>query len=237
VERLGKPARIFYISDFDPSGEGMPLSVARHLEFWRRYYAPNADIRLRQLALTHQQVVHYKLPRTPLKKTDMRRADFEERYGEGATELDALEARHPGELEQLVRAAVQPYIDRSLLGGLSDAREQAEQIIKDAWEAHTALLQGQLKETQKVVQIVVARYQPQLKALHDQLERDLAPFHLELKRLEGEIAEACGSFDVELPERPAPKTVSEQDDWLFDSQRDYLAQIAVYKAHKQREAT
>jgi hypothetical protein len=33
---LGKPARIFYISDFDPGGRSMPVAVARKLEWFFR---------------------------------------------------------------------------------------------------------------------------------------------------------------------------------------------------------
>ena len=91
VQRLRKPGRIFYVSDFDPAGDGMPVSVARHLEFWRRFYAPESDVALTPLALTLQQVRDYNLPRTPIKKGDLRRAGFESDYGEGAVELDALE--------------------------------------------------------------------------------------------------------------------------------------------------
>jgi hypothetical protein len=54
-------------------------------------YAPNADIKLIPLALTRDQVITYQLPRIPIKESDGRRAGFEERYGAGAVELDALE--------------------------------------------------------------------------------------------------------------------------------------------------
>src|SRR5262249_36158970 len=30
-----KPCRVFYISDFDPAGDQMPVAVARQLQFWR----------------------------------------------------------------------------------------------------------------------------------------------------------------------------------------------------------
>jgi hypothetical protein len=69
VVALKKPSRIFYISDFDPAGDGMPVGVARQLEFWLQKYAPNADIKLQPLALTHAQVVEYALPRIPIKES------------------------------------------------------------------------------------------------------------------------------------------------------------------------
>src|SRR5262249_51819997 len=96
----GRPCRVFYISDYDPAGDGMPVAVARQIEFWLSQYAPGADIKLTPLVLTREQVVAYDLPRTPIKESDRRRANFEALHGEGAVELDALEALHPGELRR-----------------------------------------------------------------------------------------------------------------------------------------
>lgn len=53
--------------------------------------------------LCAKQCVELELPRMPLKETELRAAKFEARYGAGATELDALEALHPGKLEELVK--------------------------------------------------------------------------------------------------------------------------------------
>ena len=59
--------------------------------------------------LTADQVARYGLPRIPIKDSDARKGHFEARYGEGATELDALEAIHSGELARIVRARVDVY--------------------------------------------------------------------------------------------------------------------------------
>jgi hypothetical protein len=47
---------------------------------------------LTPLALTLAQVQQYRLPRIPIKESDRRKPGFEDTYGEGAVELDALEA-------------------------------------------------------------------------------------------------------------------------------------------------
>ena len=90
-----KPTRIFYISDFDPAGEQMPVATAtRQIEYWRQKYAPDIEIKLIPLALSPaNKVIHYRLPRVPIKATDLRKKGFEDRHGEGAVELDALERR------------------------------------------------------------------------------------------------------------------------------------------------
>ncbi len=111
IEEANKPARIFYISDFDPAGEGMPISVSRKIEYLSQQRGLEQDIKLIPLMLTAEQCKQYDLPRTPIKDKERRAADFEARHGGGATELDALEALHPGELTNVVTAAVEEYFD------------------------------------------------------------------------------------------------------------------------------
>ena len=108
---LGKPERIFYISDFDRAGDGMPVAVARQIEFWLHDDAPSADIKLTPLALTRDQVITDQLPRILIKESDVRNAGFVERSGAGAMELDALEALSSGTVADLVRDAIGPYRD------------------------------------------------------------------------------------------------------------------------------
>ena len=65
VDQAGKPARIFYLSDFDPAGDAMPVAIARQIEFHTPQHAPLANIKLTPLGLTREQVQHYGLPRIP----------------------------------------------------------------------------------------------------------------------------------------------------------------------------
>jgi len=115
IRRAGeikKPVRIFYISDFDPSGDQMPISVARKAEwFCRQKYQFPFDVKLKSIALTYEQVTRFRLPGIPTKEGDSRAKNFIGRFGDRATELDALEALYPGELANIVREALKPYKD------------------------------------------------------------------------------------------------------------------------------
>lgn len=107
-----RPGRVYYICDWDPQGESMPTAVARKIEYFNRVVLDaGLDCKLKWLALTREQTVQYRLPRTPIKAKDLGRAGFEERYGEGATELDALHARHPGVLERMVEHELVQHFD------------------------------------------------------------------------------------------------------------------------------
>ncbi len=151
VVRAERPARIFYISDFDPAGENMPVSVARKLEYYSRKYDDIPNIRLKHLVLTKDQCIEYRLPRTPIKDTDKRKDGFEERHGEGATELDALEALRPGELRKLIVEALSPYFDRS----------SYHKVVSENWNIRAALR---------------ARLKTEIELILDNLDLDLDDF-------------------------------------------------------------
>ena len=76
----------------------MPKAVARKVEFTIAKFDLNVDLQLIPLALTPDQCRTYNLPRTPIKDTERRKDKFEQTFGVGATELDALEALHPGRI-------------------------------------------------------------------------------------------------------------------------------------------
>ena len=98
-----RTTRVGVVTDFDPAGQSIPVGIARKVHHLLHIMGLDLDIRVEPIALTHEQCVELELPRMPLKETELRAAKFEARYGAGATELDALEALHPGKLEELVK--------------------------------------------------------------------------------------------------------------------------------------
>ena len=116
VQEHGRPTRVLYISDFDPAGDSMPVAVAvkaQH-EIHRLGLDGRFDIQVRPVALTYKQCVEYQLPRSPVKDTDRGAAAFAAQFGEGITELDALEAIHPGLLRRILVAEINRYRDPDL---------------------------------------------------------------------------------------------------------------------------
>jgi hypothetical protein len=133
-----RPVRILYVSDFDPQGHNMPVGVARKIDFYNRTRNLNLDVRVFPVALTHEQCVEYQLPRIPLKETVRARGKFEERFGEGATELDALEALRPGLLQQILVANIERYYDASLD---ERAREAVGTFGQQLNDVHSAIME------------------------------------------------------------------------------------------------
>ncbi len=92
------------------------------------------------MLLTCEQVRRYELPATEGKHGDPRWPAFARRYGFDPAcpvqwEVEALE---PAELQSLVLAAVDPYVDRDVLArqvAREDAQCRALAAFLDGWEA------------------------------------------------------------------------------------------------------
>lgn len=144
VANGGRKVRLLYISDHDPKGHGMPVGVARKLEFMIQRDGLNIDLQLRHIALTKEQCAEYDLPRIPIKATDRGRARFEAEFGEGRVELDALEALHPGALAQIVETEIARYhidddeLDECSQEIVADTNAELKNATKDVHAEHAS---------------------------------------------------------------------------------------------------
>lgn len=231
LRKANKPGIVFYISDFDPAGSFMPPSVARTIEYWRPVYAPSLEVLVTPIVLTKEQVIEYGLPPIPIKETDKRQNNFLAKYGvEGATELDALEALHPGELRKIISEAVAPYRDTEIAGRLAEAEEEAEEAAREAWREAEEAYDKQLSELKGKTREIVAGYRDRLESLRQAMNTDLEPVKEELDGLRQAIKADIADFDPTLPERPESElTLPDEFDGLFDSRRDYMTQLDFYK--------
>jgi len=227
VQRVnGRPVRIFYVSDFDPAGQSMPVAVGRKVEYFLRSEDAGADVRLYPIVLTADQVRQYRLPRTPIKETERRAGRFEERFGEGAVELDALEALHPGALSNIVEAQIRRYYDAELNRRVGAARAR---LLDDARRTQQAIIAEHRAELD------------QLRADYDALRTEFgeraASLQTRLSELWETITEELEDAAPDLADYPIPAANAAQEapGALFDSGRDYVEQIAAYKAFQGKE--
>lgn len=100
---LGKPTRLLYFGDFDPSGIDIERDLAVRLS---RYGA--TDFEVKRIALTADQIIRYKLPPMPVKLSDARADRFLAEYGDKSVELDALD---PNLLQDTVEKAIRENIN------------------------------------------------------------------------------------------------------------------------------
>lgn len=245
VAEIGRPARILYISDFDPAGLGMPNSVARKIEFYQRNDSfEDIDIALDPIVLTTDQVKTYRLPRVPVKDTDLRKANFEAAHGEGQVELDALEALYPGELAKIVTQAVLRYYDPDLRLKAERQKEALQDELNSEWqdiadnyhdelinlESDYQALVMDFDKTRAEFAELVKQFQPKIDAHRE----SLAAITERAKETYGKLYADLEAVDVDLDDYPLPEPDIAGDPYglLYASGRDYFEQLQAYKAQR-----
>jgi hypothetical protein len=198
----GRPVRIHYLSDFDPAGRSMPVAAAVKIDFFARKSGRELDIRLEPVAFTEAQCIQYELPRTPIKEKELRAAKFEAQFGSGATELDALEAKHPGVLRRILAERIERYYDADLDEAVSEAvdrfKDELDRItakIRDRHVDEIAALDQQSKAIDLAFEQVRnsaqatfdAAVEPTRAAYHRAQAQALVVFHQTLEQARDEI--------------------------------------------------
>jgi hypothetical protein len=172
------------------------------------------------------------LPRVPIKASDLRRANFEALHGQGAVELDALEVVRPGEFEQLVREALEPYVDQDIADTLREKEDEADDLVAQEWDDAVADLQDEIATIGEEAKAIAEKYRERVESLQAELYTELEPLRTRIEPREA-LTKAYEELDPELPERPEPELEEpDEEDWLFDSNREYLEQLEYCKARK-----
>jgi hypothetical protein len=224
IVQAERAARIFYVSDFDPGGQSMPVAVARKVEFLAQRHA-DLDVRLYPIVLTEQQVVEFALPRVPIKKSEKRRTNFEKAYGEGAVELDALEALYPGELGRIVGEHLARYRDPEIGRKVERTRKRLNGIADRAVAKIVAKYHDQLEEAEDA-----------LLAMRDEARDWEAKYEGLETAMRAELA-AAAQHMADHAEPPEECEAEELDEPLLDTGRTYLEQLEFYRRFQKRDGT
>ena len=221
AKRKDRPVRILYGADFDPAGLGMPVSVARKIEFFLSTdpLYQGLDIRLQPILLTADQIAEYNLPRVPVKDGDRRKRSFEQAHGQGQVELDALEALYPGALAQILEDAILQYFDTDLAGRLQETHNEYRERLT---EERDSLLDAypEIAELQEQYSQLASKFNKEMETLQDSMEQTWDTFSADL---ESQLA------DIEAPALPTADLVSEPDGQLYQSDRGYIDQLLYYR--------
>lgn len=239
ITQLNRPARIFYLSDFDPGGISMPLSVARKTEYAIRCDHPDIDVQLVPIALSRQQVIQFKLPTIPIKESETRAGKFRERQEiDGAVELDALEALHPGTLGDMVRKAIKPYRDAD--SRWSDALDAMENNLRrkavSVNEENEKLFGEIITELQDEFQTLCEQAEAEYDDLDSRFRSWIAKW---IKKAQPFYEQAKDHLEDNRPtidesSVPGPDLIREEDP-LLDSDFTYTQQMRRYRRHTGRK--
>jgi len=225
LQQANKPARILYVSDFDPAGQSMPVAVSRKVEYFVRTLGLDLDIRIFPVVLTLEQVQYYELPRTPIKESERRREGFEQRHGQGAVELDALEALYPGTLQEILAREMGVYYDTTL-----------EERVNEQWQVLDDVLEAQRRAVLDAYGYDLGALRREYEAIRSDFEGRMSGYTERLRVLwqaiKNDLSQAIP--DLSAFPLPEPDLSDELGEGLYDSARDYLTQIEAYKQFQGR---
>lgn len=220
LEQHQKACRVFYISDFDPAGRSMPVAVSRKIEKFVQDSMNHFDVRLFPIILTQKQCQEYQLPRTPIKESENRKTKFEEKYGEGATELDALEALYPGEMRKILKRVIWQYRDENLNNRVYDARMELQTDLDDIEESIKEKYQSEIDALREEYEVLSSEFSERIESIRGRFE-SLS------QAIRGELEENIP--DIEDYPIPEGQEVEGSGDGLYNSRRDYIDQLKAYK--------
>ncbi|TMC15493.1 MAG: hypothetical protein E6J34_22090 [Chloroflexi bacterium] len=177
------------------------------------------------MVLTLDQVQRYQLPRTPIKESERRRTGFEDRHGEGAVELDALEALYPGELETILDQYMACYYDVTLSERVREEQYALEdsmgRVCGEVMQGYHDEVEGLREEYRRMKE----EFEPRMQAMSNRL-RGL------WQAMKDDLSQYT-HFADEYPV-PQPCVGLEIGDGLYNSEWDYLSQVEVFKQFQGR---
>ena len=127
---------IIHLGDHDPSGIDMTRDIQERLDLF------GADVEVKRIALTMEQIRKYNPPPNPAKITDSRCGGYISKYGDESWELDALE---PKVITGLIRKEVRQYMDKDLYDEVcrKEEEDKAElQLLSDDYDNAVQFLLG-----------------------------------------------------------------------------------------------
>ena len=142
----GRPLKVFYFSDCDPSGWHMPIVTAHKLRAFRAQLYPQLEFQCYRVALTPSQVRRHDLPESPVKETEKRGHKWTEAMGVDQTEIDALATLQPQLLRRIAEETLGLFYDRTLDNRVSQVRNEWTDAAQDAVDEQSGDDLVQLRE-------------------------------------------------------------------------------------------
>ena len=190
----GRRMTVFYLSDCDPSGWQMPVSLARKLQALETLVFPGLEWEVRPICLTPDQVREYGLPFAPMKDTEKRADKWFAAMGVQQTEIDAIATLQPDLLREIVRDAIEPFFDTSLERRVREARAE--------WQQEAQAMLGQqlgperLEQMRSEAEAKLGDLHEQVAAINDELRVDVDG--IELPEVEIPEPEIDGDYCLPL---------------------------------------
>jgi len=112
---------IIHLGDHDPSGIDMTRDIQERLEMF------GADVEVKRVALTMEQIDTYNPPPNPAKLSDSRCGKYIDQFGDESWELDALE---PKVITDLITDEVTAFRDDEIYQAVCDKEKEEKEELK-----------------------------------------------------------------------------------------------------------
>lgn len=133
----GKTCIIIHLGDHDPSGIDMTRDIQERLWLF------GADVEVKRVALTMNQINTYNPPPNPAKITDSRASKYIDQFGDESWELDALE---PKIITDLIIDEVTAFRDDGIYQAICDREERGKyelRMIERNYDRAVAFLESE----------------------------------------------------------------------------------------------
>jgi hypothetical protein len=211
----GRRMVVFYLSDCDPSGWQMPVSLGRKLQALETLLFPGLEWEVRPICLTPDQVREYGLPFAPMKDTEKRADKWFAAMGVQQTEIDAIATLRPDLLRDIVSDAIAPFFDTSLDRRVHEAHSE--------WQA----------EAQEAL---IDQLGPQqLAAMRAEAEGKLAGLEEQVAAINDALRIDVDGIDLPAFEVPEPRVYGNHGLPLVDSDWSHAEQCRALIGHKAYE--
>jgi len=254
ADKRDQDLALLIVSDHDPKGMDMPISSSRKCEVLGAIHG--VEVEVVQAAVTKEQVAEFGIPGDPAKIPDgleegvrgakgyeTQKQIFREYAGQYPVEIQAFSTRYPAAFADEIEQCLRPYYDVDLGDRIKqnvvDAREEARQILVDAFDSRRGEIETALADLQSGLDDYHERLASNVDAVEqglEMLEEQEQTAHEEegLNELRQELVDQIESVDhreilaqVDVP-LPDPE-VSGSDDPLLDTRRSFMAQLRAYR--------
>jgi hypothetical protein len=239
----GRPLIVPVVTDCDPSGYQMAVSIARKLQALRDLEFPSLEVTVIHVGLLPDHVRRFRLPESPLSPKEKRKARWKERMGVEQTEVDALLALHPGELAKLIRKALEPYYDPTLLRRVREAESSWRVGARDAIEAALAeaLDLASLRGRAEAVSARILAFDAEVERAKEaaaRIDDEGDEIRAEVEAIKAAMVSLADGIDLDLPDIPEadlPDPPTDGPNMVFSSEWDWVEAMQRMKARKAYE--
>ena len=212
----GRTLVVFTVTDCDPSGRQMPISIGRKLQALRDLRFAELEFVVVPVALTPEQVKELGLPSTPLKEGEKRADRWVAAFGVEQTEIDAMFStdERVETLTGWIEEAVAPYFDASLAERVETAKTK---WLADAKAQVAARIDAKALTS---IENMAGRLGKIADALDERLEK--------MADTVGELPEA----KVPEPDLTFAQFMAQGEGAIADTEWDWTCVTLALKAHK-----